>query len=75
MIDLSREWTGADVRRMCQECGITQTRLTNLIGIRIATVSDWVRGVSRPSRTACVALTYLEKDLKGELKVRTRRDG
>jgi DNA-binding transcriptional regulator YiaG len=70
MIDLTREWTGPEIRKMCEECGITQTELAHILGVRIATVSDWIRGVVKPPRTACVALTYLEKDLKGELKPR-----
>lgn len=33
---------------MCEECKITQTELAQTLGVRIATVSDWVRGVVKP---------------------------
>jgi DNA-binding transcriptional regulator YiaG len=69
MIDLSKDWTGDDIKRMLEERGINQQRLAELLGVRVATVSDWVRGTVVPSRLASVALTYLDKDLAGQLKV------
>ena len=70
MIDLTKDWTGSDVKKMIEEHGITQQQLASILGVRIATVSDWARGVVTPSRLASVALTYLDKDLAGQLKIR-----
>lgn len=68
--DLSKDWTGDDVKRMVEKHGITQQHLAELLGIRIATVSDWARGAATPSRLASVALTYLDLDLGGRIKVK-----
>lgn len=72
MIDLSKDWTAEDVRKLIEERGINQQRLAVILGVRVATVSDWARGVVTPSRLASVALTYLDKDLAGELKITAR---
>lgn len=68
--DLSRNWTGDDVKRMVEKHGITQQHLAEVLGIRIATVSDWVRGAATPSRLASVVLTYLDLDLGGKMRIK-----
>ncbi|HVZ38337.1 MAG TPA: helix-turn-helix domain-containing protein [Candidatus Kapabacteria bacterium] len=73
MIDLSHDWTGEDVKHLCEKHGILQRELAGILGVRLATVSDWVRGAARPSRLASVALTYLSKDLGGEVGARKKR--
>ncbi len=73
MLDQTKDWTGDDVRRLCDQHGIGQVDLARLLRVREATVSDWIRGKAAPSNLASVALTYIEKDLARELVIRSRR--
>lgn len=73
MIDVSKIWTGDDIKTFLEERRITQKELAQLLGVRFATISDWVRGAVAPSRLASIALTYIAHDLEGELILRKKR--
>ena len=68
MIDLNRQWTGDDIRQLCRRRGWRQYQLAEVLGIRRATVSDWVRGAVGIPRMASVALTLLDAYWDGRLK-------
>lgn len=68
MLDTTKDWTGEDIKKLCADHGISQTRLAKLLRVRAATVSDWMRGVVKPSGVACVALGYVERELRGRGK-------
>lgn len=70
MVDLSKHWTGEDIQAFIEKHGYTQKQLAQILGVRVATVSDWVRGVVIPSRLASVALTYLDLDLGGRMRIK-----
>lgn len=73
MIDLTRQWTGEDIKRLCEARGMRQIALAKMLGVREATISDWARGVVRIPRMACIALSFLELYLAGELEVNRKR--
>jgi len=73
MIDLSKNWTGAEVHKLCEDYATSQRGLAALLGLRVMTINNWITGKVEPSRIASIALTYIALDLAGELVVKKRK--
>lgn len=73
MIDLSKDWTGAEVQELCDRCEMSQRKLASMLGLRVMTINNWVTGKVQPSRIASIALTYIAHDLAGELILRRKK--
>lgn len=61
------------IRELRQRHDLSQAQFAEMLGVRLATVSDWERGVAEPSGASGVALSYLALDLAGELRIQKKR--
>ena len=73
MIDLSKNWTGEDVRHLCEKHGLSQNRLSAMLSLRVMTINSWMTDKVVPSRIASIALNYIAHDLAGELQLRKKK--
>ena len=73
MIDLSKDWTGEEVQKLCDQHGLSQRKLAAMLGLRVMSINNWITGKVEPSRIASIALTYIALDLAGELMVKRRK--
>lgn len=68
MSDNLEEFTPDDIKSLRVSTDFTQQTFADALGVRKATVSDWERGVSKPSRLARQKLTNFKAVFYGQRK-------
>jgi predicted DNA-binding protein (UPF0251 family) len=56
-------WNGEMVRALRLRSGLTQAQLAELLGVRQQTISEWERGIYRPTRARSKHLTLVAEKL------------
>ncbi len=73
MVDVTKDWTGAEVQDLLTEFGLSQRGLARMLNLRVMTVNDWITEKAVPSRIASIALTYIALDLAGRMVIRKKK--
>lgn len=55
--DTNLVWDAARVKALRDHLGWTQQRLSDELGVRQQTISEWEQGVYQPRRSSCKLLT------------------
>jgi DNA-binding transcriptional regulator YiaG len=64
-----RQWDRKDIQALRRHMGLTQTELSERLGIRQQTVSEWETGMYRPRGASATLLSMVAEQAKFEYKV------
>lgn len=56
------KWTAEAVKDLRQRLGLTQEEMANKLGVTVASITRWERGITKPTRLAERALCHLEAE-------------
>jgi len=59
-----RQWDGSDIQALRRHLGLTQTELSDQLGIRQQTVSEWETGMYRPRGASATLLTMIAEQAR-----------
>ena len=59
-----KQWDGASVQSLRRHLGLTQKELSEKLGTRQQTISEWETGMYRPRGTSATLLSFIAEQAK-----------
>jgi DNA-binding transcriptional regulator YiaG len=59
-----KQWDGKTVQALRRHLGLTQRELSERLGTRQQTISEWETGIYRPRGTSATLLTFIAEQAK-----------
>jgi len=63
-VPLKKQWDGANVQALRRHLGLTQRELSERLGTRQQTISEWETGIYRPRGTSATLLSFIAEQAK-----------
>jgi DNA-binding transcriptional regulator YiaG len=69
-----RQWDSAHVQALRRHLGLTQRELSQKLGTRQQTISEWETGMYRPRGASATLLTYIAEQSKFKYRAEPREE-
>ena len=64
MVAKKKQWDGNSIQALRQHLGLTQSELSEKLGTRQQTISEWETGMYRPRGASVTLLTFIAEQAK-----------
>jgi DNA-binding transcriptional regulator YiaG len=64
--ELMKQWTHHEIESFRKNYKLTRRSFGELLGVTVSTIYQWERGIRKPSTTAKILLSRIEKEFECE---------
>jgi DNA-binding transcriptional regulator YiaG len=69
-----KQWDSARIQALRRHLGLTQRELSEKLGTRQQTISEWETGIYRPRGTSATLLTYIAEQARFKYQAAYREE-